>query len=122
MPGKPTSKKTVAKKVIIDCALPVADKVIDLATFEKFLHDRIKVDGKAPAKAGAVTIARDKTKITVTFTEAQSSKRYIKYLTKKYLKKQQLKEYLRVIMGQKNSYILKYYKFDQAEEKAEEEE
>jgi large subunit ribosomal protein L22e len=120
-PTKSTTAKKVAKKVIIDCTAPVGVKVIDLATFEKFLHDRIKVDNKAPAKAGAVTITRDKTKVTVTFNESQSSKRYVKYLTKKYLKKQQLKEYLRVIMGSKNSYELKYYKLDTSEEKEEEE-
>ena len=120
--AKPTTKKVAAKKVIIDCSVPVGDKVIDLASFEKFLHDKIKVNNKCPAPAGAVTITRDKTKVTVIFNDAQSSKRYVKYLTKKYLKKSQLKEYLRVVMESKNSYVMKYYKFDNAEEAGEEEE
>ncbi|GMI27374.1 hypothetical protein TeGR_g14487 [Tetraparma gracilis] len=122
-PAKSSSKK-VAKKVIVDCTAPVNDKVIDLATFEKFLHDKIKVNGKCPAPAGAVEISRDKTKahVVITFKEASSSKRYIKYLTKKYLKKQQLKDYLRVVMGNKNSYELRYYKFDADKDAAEDEE
>jgi len=46
------------------------------------------------------------------------SKRYLKYLTKKYLKKQDLKEFLRVISTQKNTYQLKYFNI-QNEEAAE---
>lgn len=105
-------KKSATKKVIVDCSIPVQDKVIDVASFEKFLHDKIKVNGSCPAPAGAVTITREKTKLTIVFADENSSKRYIKYLTKKYLKKQQLKDYLRVIMSSKNSYQLKYYKFE----------
>jgi len=33
----------------------------------------------------------------------------LKYLSKRYLKKQQLRDYLRVIAKSKNSYELKYY-------------
>ena len=116
----PTKKTPTSKKVIIDCTQPVTDKVLDPASFEKFLHDKIKVNGKCPAPAGAVEISRDKTKLTLTFSDPNSSKRYVKYLTKKYLKKQQLKDYLRVVMSSKNSYELKYYELNQAN--AEEEE
>ena len=112
------SKSAAPKKVIIDCSIPVLDKVLDLSTFESFLHSRIKVNGKCPAPAGEVNIVRDRTKLTVTFNNSQNSKRYLKYLTKKYLKKQQLKEYLRVIMSSKNSYTLKYYKIDMNQDDA----
>ena len=113
MPSAPkSSKKVVGKKVVIDCSAPVTDKVLDLSSFEKFLHDKVKVDNKCPAKSGAVTITRDgKSKVTVSFASADSSKRYVKYLTKKYLKKQQLKNYLRVVQAGKGGYVMKYYKY-----------
>ena len=150
-------------KYTIDCFSPVDDKVLDMATFEKFLKDRIKVsscwsvggfigglgvracvsaggvgllwvglsrrvpggvggsqqsharthsalthpsthppirpplqvNGKAGALGDTVSISRDKAKLTVT-AELPFSKRYLKYLTKKHLKKQQLRDYLRV--------------------------
>jgi len=48
--------------------------------------------------------------------------RYLKYLTKKYLKKQQLREYLHVVANntQKNTYELKYFNInaDDAEQEA----
>ncbi len=55
---------------------------MDIATFEKFLLERIKVGGKAGALGSAVTVSRDKSKVTVT-ADVAMSKRYLKYLTKK---------------------------------------
>ena len=104
---KKVGKKPIAK-FSIDCSQPVEDKVLDPASFEKYLHDRIKVNGKAGNLGTKVTISRDKTKVVVA-AEMPFSKRYLKYLTKKYLKKQQLKDYLHVIATSKSSYQLKYY-------------
>ena len=44
--NKKAAKKNVAK-FTIDCWAPMEDKVLDPVAFEKFLHDRIKVNGKA---------------------------------------------------------------------------
>lgn len=41
----PKGKKK-AQTFKIDCGKPVEDKIMDIASFEKFLNDRIKVDGK----------------------------------------------------------------------------
>ena len=59
--------------------------------------------------------------MTIT-TTAPMAKRYIKYLTKKYLKKNSLREYLRVIANGKLSYELRYFKVGDgaAEEAADE--
>ena len=113
-------KKKVAK-YSIDCAAPVNDGVFILSAFEKFLHDRIKVDGKAGNLGDAVKIGKDKNKITVT-AQLPFSKRYLKYLTKKYLKKQILRQYLRVIATSKDAYELKYFsvELDDEEEEGEE--
>jgi large subunit ribosomal protein L22e len=87
----------------------VEDKVFDAAAFEKFLHDRVKVNGKAGNLGSKVTISRDKAKVNVT-AEAPFSKRYLKYLSKKYLKKQQLRDFLHVVASNKNTYELRYFK------------
>ena len=41
--------------------------------------------------------------------EAPFSKRYLKYLSKKYLKKQQLRDYLHLIASNKTTYELRYF-------------
>jgi large subunit ribosomal protein L22e len=55
-------------------------------------------------------VGRDKNKITVT-SESHMSKRYLKYLTKKYLKKHNVRDWLRVIAHNKdrNTYELRYF-------------
>lgn len=61
--AQPKSKKSSKKQVVkfvIDCFIPVEDRVLDPASFEKFLHDRIKVNGKAGQLGDAVTITREK--------------------------------------------------------------
>eukprot|EP00341_Mesodinium_pulex_P016574 CAMPEP_0116957116 /NCGR_PEP_ID=MMETSP0467-20121206/43768_1 /TAXON_ID=283647 /ORGANISM="Mesodinium pulex, Strain SPMC105" /LENGTH=97 /DNA_ID=CAMNT_0004643781 /DNA_START=235 /DNA_END=528 /DNA_ORIENTATION=+ len=84
------------------------DNVLDTAAFEKFLHDHIKVNGKAGNLGTKVNITRDKTKLNVA-AELPFSKRYLKYLTKKYLRKQQLRDFLRVVAVSPTTYELKYF-------------
>ena len=120
--GKAAKKST--KKFVIDCAAPVDDKVLDIASFEKYLNERVKIEGKQGNLApNGVQITRDRTKITVATPDAvKFSKRQLKYLSKRYLKKQQLRDYLRVIANSKNSYQLKYYQITAAgDEDADEE-
>ena len=42
--------------------------------------------------------------------------RYLKYLTKKYLKKNNLRDWLRVVASQKDSYELRYFQINNEEE------
>jgi large subunit ribosomal protein L22e len=121
---------------------------------EKFLHDKIKVNGKTGKLGELVTIERDANSIHVT-TKTDMAKRYLKvsarararcasqslsrarfatrtrppsrspplrphaqYLTKKFLKKQQLRDYIRVIAGNKNGYDLRYFNINDEEEEA----
>ena len=58
----------------IDCSKPVEDKIMDIASLEKFLQERIKVGGKAGNLGDSVTITRDKNKIIVT-SDSSFSKR-----------------------------------------------
>ena len=102
---------------MINASQPASDKIFDVSAFEKFLHDRIKVEGKTGQLGENVKIHRDgasnppscllvpllksirsaalgDTKITVT-SSIPLSKRYLKYLTKKFLKKNTLRDWIR---------------------------
>ena len=64
------------------------------------------MNGKAgDLGVGVVTVERSKSKNTITF-EVPFSKRYLRYLTKKYLKKNNLRDWLRVAANSKESYEL----------------
>lgn len=79
-----------------------------MADFEKYLHERIKVEGKAGALGNSVKVQRDGNKITIS-TNIPFSKRYLKYLTKKFLKKNSLRDWIRVVASSKDNYELKFY-------------
>lgn len=82
----------------------------------KFLVARIKVNGKTGQLADNVEVKFDKSKIIVK-ADIPFSKRYLKYLTKKYLKKQHLRDWVRVVATDKNTYELRYYSIsDSADE------
>lgn len=71
-------------------------------------------------REGGITIHREGDDKMVFEAENAVSKRYLKYLTKKFLKKHQLRDWLRVV-SEKDGYIVKYFKVAQDEEGEEEE-
>mmetsp|Transcript_40451 Transcript_40451/g.126104 ORF Transcript_40451/g.126104 Transcript_40451/m.126104 type:complete len:125 (-) Transcript_40451:71-445(-) len=119
---KGLKKKVVIKgkkqmlKFTIDCQQPADDNIIEAKDFEKFLTNRIKVDGKTGNLGDRVAVTREKAaKISVS-AEAPFSKRYLKYLSKKYLKMQQLRDFLRVVAPTKTSYELRYFNINEDNE------
>lgn len=76
---------------------------------EKFLHNKIKVNGKAGALGDDVRVECDAERVLV-MANVAFSKRYLKYLSKKYLKKHQLRDYLRVVSTGSNGYAFRYFK------------
>ncbi|GAA5989143.1 hypothetical protein JCM10908_001181 [Rhodotorula pacifica] len=108
-----TKKKGVAKvapqKFVIDYSGPANDKIFDAAAYEKFLVDHIKVQGKTGQLGEDVKLQREGSgKLSVT-SSIPFSKRYLKYLTKRFLKKNQMREWLRVVATGKNEYSLKFF-------------
>ena len=95
------------------------------------MHDRIKVEGKPGQLGDSVKIARNgklshlygppavvwnsslvQTTGDVSLTVSSNiplSKRYLKYLTKKFLKKNTLRDWIRVVASSKDTYQLRFY-------------
>ena len=113
--GKGGKSKKPTVKYTISLQQPVEENIIVLGDFESFLNQRIKVDGKTGNLGDKVTVAKDKFSIVVT-AKIDFSKRYLKYLTKKYLKKQDVREFLRVVATSKNQYEVRFLQVDNDEE------
>merc|ERR1711871_1694277 len=90
-------------KFAIDYSVPLEDGLFEGKVFENFLLEKIKVDGKTGQLGDKVQLAREKSKIFVT-AELPFSKRYLKYL-----KKQQLRDYVHVVASSKGMYELRYF-------------
>ncbi|GFO08127.1 60S ribosomal protein l22-like protein [Plakobranchus ocellatus] len=117
--GKSGKKKKTTLRFTIDCTHPVEDGIMDATSFEKYLQERIKVDGKTGNFGNNISLELQKNKINLT-SEIPFSKRYLKYLTKKYLKKNNLRDWLRVVASSKEAFELRYFQINQDEEEEDE--
>ncbi|KAI0853306.1 ribosomal protein L22e [Daldinia vernicosa] len=119
----PQTKKSgkqakITKKFVINAQQPASDKIFDTAAFEKFLQDKIKVDGRTGNLGDLIVIQQaGEGKIEI-IAHTELSGRYLKYLTKKFLKKMQLRDWLRVVSTSKGVYELKFFNVvnDEADE------
>lgn len=116
--GKKGKAKKVSIKFNIDCSHPVEDGIMNAADFETYLKQRVKVDGKTQNFGKDVALSREKNNITLS-SSVPFSKRYLKYLTKKYLKKHNLRDWLRVVANNKTSYELRYFQINNEEDEEE---
>ena len=71
-------------RFVVDWAIPDAEGIVKWDDLVAYFQDRIKVKGKAGVLGDDVKVTREKAKLIVT-SEIEMSKRYIKYLTKKFL-------------------------------------
>ena len=115
MPSKTKKAKKVQKKFVLDCTHPAEDKILDPSEFMTYLTEKIKVAGKTGNLGTNVIVQREGFKVNV-LSDIPFSKRYLKYLTKKYLKKQNLRDWLRVVASNSSTYELRYFQINQDEE------
>jgi large subunit ribosomal protein L22e len=69
----------------------------------------MKVDGKVGQLGDNVKITRDASNKIIVTSSVPFSKRYLKYLTKKFLKKNTLRDWIRVVASSKDVYQLRFY-------------
>ena len=103
----------------IDLGVAYEDDLLVAKELADFLKSSLKINGKKGNLQDQVTVAVNKDKLNIS-TKVQFAKRYIKYLVKKYLKKNDILEYLKVIATDKQSYRIKYIKLGENEENEEE--
>ena len=70
----------VTKKYVINCSQPVSDKIFDVSAFEKFLHDRIKIEGRTGNLGDQVAISQQGDGKVEVVAHIPFSGRYLKYL------------------------------------------
>lgn len=111
---KQNPEVTKPLKFVLDLGVAYEDDLIVPKEFLDFLKSSLKVNGKKGNLGEDVTLLLSGSKINLT-SKVRVSKRYLKYLTKKYLKKSDILEYLKVIATDKQTYKIKYIKLDQDE-------
>ena len=123
--AKPVAKtvKKVEKKVktyrtfYSDFDQAVTNSLMSLDTASKYFSSNIKVNGLKNKLEESVKIQlpdkrekhRKNNVIVQVDAKMKFSKRYIKYLVKKFLKRENISLYLRVVSNGQNSYVVKLY-------------
>ena len=71
---------TTPAQFIINASQPASDKIFDVSAFEKFLHDRIKVEGRVGNLGDNVVISQVGDGKVEVVAHIPFSGRYLKYL------------------------------------------
>eukprot|EP01065_Artemidia_motanka_P052553 TRINITY_DN9524_c0_g1_i1.p1 TRINITY_DN9524_c0_g1~~TRINITY_DN9524_c0_g1_i1.p1 ORF type:complete len:171 (+),score=84.22 TRINITY_DN9524_c0_g1_i1:65-514(+) len=97
----------------IDCSTPCTDGLIEpevLQKFAEYLQSNLKIHGRRGNLGDKVKVAiEDDKAVTVTKRQVLFPKRYLKFLTRKFLKREKLRDYVRPVSNKKTEYQLRYY-------------
>merc|ERR1712230_245401 len=107
--GGPKKNQKITKKFVINATQPTQDRIFDPSAFATFLQQRIKVDGLTGNLGDTINVSNLGDGRIEVVAHKEFSGRYLKYLTKKFLKKQQLRDWLRVVSTNKGEYTLKFF-------------
>ena len=112
-------KLTKDQKFYIDLTIPKDGDLIIVQQFIDFLAANIKINGEKGRAEQDFFLVDKRGKVEVTVNR-RIPKRYLKYLTKQYLKKNGILEYFRILASSKNTYTVRYHRnrveMDEAEE------
>jgi large subunit ribosomal protein L22e len=104
------------RKFHVDLNQAVSNNLLSVEAAVKYLRQNIKVNGLKNKLGDSVQIdstdKKDKQKNTIVVSADNTmkfSKRYVKYLIKKFLKRENISLYLRVISSGSNGYLVKLF-------------
>ncbi|OEJ85144.1 60S ribosomal protein L22-A [Hanseniaspora osmophila] len=115
-----TRKQKITKTFTVDVSSPVENGVFDAAAYAKYLIDHIKVEGATGNLGNAIAVEENDSVVTVV-SNTKFSGKYLKYLTKKYLKKNQLRDWIRFVSTKTNTYKLSFYQVTPEDDEEDEE-
>ncbi|CAI5759228.1 unnamed protein product [Candida verbasci] len=115
-----SKKGKAAKKFVVDCSAPVENGVFDQEGYVKYLVEHIKVDNTVGNLGDDIAVETDGNKVVVV-SNTKFSGKYLKYLTKRYLKKNQIRDWIRFVAVKQNQYQLQFYSVAEDDEEEEEE-
>lgn len=116
-----SKKEKSYKKYTVDLNSPVSSKLLSLEAASKYLQSNIKVGGLKNKLGDSVKVTqsdkKDKLKNSIFLsvdTTLKFSKRYIRYLMKKFLKREGIGRYLTIISTGPNVYTVKVLRKNEA--------
>ena len=103
-------KLSKTKKLTLNLGVAGEQDLIIPKDMIEFFKSNIKINGKKGNLGENVGVVSVKGKKIDFQCNVHFSKKYIKYLTKKYLKKNDILDYFKINRESKNSYVIKFVK------------
>ncbi|KAI3403523.1 rpl22 [Candida oxycetoniae] len=114
-------KSKQVKKFTVDTSAPVENGVFDQEGYVKYLIEHIKVDNIVGNLGDDISVTAESGNKVVILSNAKFSGKYLKYLTKRYLKKNQIRDWIRFVAVKQNQYRLQFYSVAEDEDEEDEE-
>ena len=118
---KKAAKQPTYKKYTVDFNNPIENKLLTLESVQKYLQSNMKINGLKGKLGSSILInmdeKREKNKNTLVISVESTvkfSKRYIRYLVKKFLKREGISQYLTLSATSPNAYTVKVIKKNEA--------
>ena len=118
---KKDPKQVSYRKFTVDFTSPLENKLLTLESVQKYLQINMKLNGLKGKLGKTILINTDektgKSKNTISISVDSSikfSKRYIRYLIKKFLKKEGIAKYLTLSATSPSAYMVKVIKKNEA--------
>jgi large subunit ribosomal protein L22e len=115
------AKQKNYKRYTVDFNAPVENNLLTLESALKYMQSNMKINGLKGKLGNTIKInltdKKDKNKNSLVFsvdTTIQFSKRYIRYLVKKFLKREGIARFLTVSSTAPNAYTVKVIKKNEA--------
>ena len=105
-------KAKTDKKYTIDFSAPISNNLLTLESISKYLQLNMKINGLKGKLGDSIKISiADKNNIMIQVANTlEFSKKYLKYLTKKYLKKEGIEKFMTINANSPNGYTVKIIK------------
>ena len=116
---KVEKKEKSYKKYTVDFSSPVDNKLLSLEAASKYLNSNIKVNELKGKLVDSIKVSTSDSKSKNTLliqvvSQMKFSKRYIRYLVKKFLKREGIVKYLTVASSAPNAYAVKVLRKNEA--------
>lgn len=100
--------------ITVDCTAPLADNFFEMSQFVEYMQKNMKVSGLRNNMKDKITIEAQDKKLVVK-ANIKYTKRAIRYYTRKFLKKVDLRDRFRLLSSSKNEYEFRAYRNDKEE-------
>ena len=118
MVKKDIKNRTVQKTIkhTVDLGVAIDDSLVQISEFVDYIKSNLKVNGNKGALGEDIVVSANGTKQSMVTSRVRLGKRYNKYLTKKFLKKIGISDYIKINATEKSVYKLKYIAVEKSKE------